>query len=59
MPPAVDPFLFSMPPAIFAQIVDWFVNDTSQGPLLQQVWVTLEETCLGFLIGSVGGDVCG
>ena len=48
-----------MPPAIFAQIVDWFVNDTSQGPLLQQVWVTLEETCLGFLIGSVGGDVCG
>jgi len=55
----IDPFFFSMPSAIFAQIIDWFVNGTSQGPLLTQVWVTLEETFLGFLIGSVGGIVCG
>ncbi|PTB19735.1 ABC transporter permease [Trinickia symbiotica] len=55
----IDPFFFSMPSLIFAQIVDWFVNGTSQGPLLVQVWVTLEETMLGFLIGAVGGIVCG
>jgi NitT/TauT family transport system permease protein len=55
----IDPFFFSMPSAIFAQIVDWFENGTSQGPLLTQVWVTLEETALGFLIGSIAGVFCG
>src|SRR6201996_2364378 len=55
----IDPFFFSMPSAIFAQIVDWFVNGTAQGPLLTQVWVTLEETGLGFIIGAIGGIVCG
>jgi NitT/TauT family transport system permease protein len=55
----IDPFFFSMPSLIFAQIVDWFLNGTSQGPLLLQVWVTLEETFLGFVIGSAGGIVCG
>jgi len=55
----IDPFFFSMPSLIFLQIVDWFQNGTSQGPLLLQVWVTLEETILGFLIGAVAGVVCG
>ncbi|WP_439654800.1 ABC transporter permease [Trinickia terrae] len=55
----IDPFFFSMPSLIFLQIIDWFQNGTSQGPLLVQVWVTLEETLLGFLIGSAGGIVCG
>ncbi|KAA1010713.1 ABC transporter permease [Paraburkholderia panacisoli] len=55
----IDPFFFSMPSAIFEQIVDWLVNGTSQGPLLTQVWVTLEETGLGFIIGSVAGIFCG
>ncbi|AXF19105.1 ABC transporter permease [Burkholderia pyrrocinia] len=55
----IDPFFFSMPSLIFDQIQDWFVNGTSQGPLLTQVWVTLEETTIGFLIGSVAGVICG
>ncbi|WP_175779867.1 ABC transporter permease [Burkholderia anthina] len=55
----IDPFFFSMPSLIFDQIQDWFVNGTSQGPLLTQVWVTLEETAIGFLIGSVAGVICG
>ncbi|QCP48533.1 ABC transporter permease [Trinickia violacea] len=55
----IDPFFFSMPSLIFLQIVDWFQNGTSQGPLLVQVWVTLEETLLGFFIGSIAGIVCG
>ncbi|WP_035807170.1 ABC transporter permease [Cupriavidus basilensis] len=55
----IDPFFFSMPSLIADQIYDWFVNGTSQGPLLAQVAVTLEETGLGFLIGSVAGVICG
>ncbi|AOK11461.1 ABC transporter permease [Burkholderia vietnamiensis] len=55
----IDPFFFSMPSLIFEQIQDWFVNGTSQGPLLTQVWVTLEETAIGFVIGSVAGVICG
>ena len=55
----IDPFFYSMPSAIAAQIVEWMRHGTSQGPLWQQVWVTLEETLLGFLIGAVGGVICG
>lgn len=55
----IDPFFFSQPTLIFAQLQDWFINGTSQGPLLTQVWVTLEETTIGFLIGSVAGVLCG
>jgi NitT/TauT family transport system permease protein len=55
----IDPFFFSMPSLIYQQLVEWFTNGTSQGPLLVQVLVTLEETGLGFLIGSVAGIVCG
>ncbi len=55
----IDPFFFSQPTLIFAQLQDWFANGTSQGPLLTQVWVTLEETTIGFLIGSVAGVLCG
>lgn len=55
----IDPFFYSMPSMIWDQIVDWMVNGTSQGPLWEQVLVTLEETVLGFLIGAAGGVVCG
>jgi len=55
----IDPFFFSMPSQIIAQIVTWSVEGTAQGPLWQQVLVTLEETTLGFLIGSVLGVICG
>ncbi|AYZ66786.1 ABC transporter permease [Burkholderia multivorans] len=55
----IDSFFFSQPTLIFAQLQDWFANGTSQGPLLTQVWVTLEETTIGFLIGSVAGVLCG
>ncbi len=55
----IDPFFYSMPTLIVAQIYTWIVHGTSQGPLWQQVLVTLEETVLGFLIGAAGGIVCG
>ncbi|WP_395826289.1 ABC transporter permease [Collimonas sp.] len=55
----IDPFFFSQPTLIVVQIYDWIVEGTSQGPLWVQVLVTLEETVLGFLIGSVAGVICG
>lgn len=55
----IDPFFFSQPSLIVMQIIDWSINGTSQGSLWVQVLVTLEETVLGFLIGSVGGVIAG
>jgi NitT/TauT family transport system permease protein len=55
----IDPFFYSQPTAIYEQLVVWFRDGTSQGPLLTQVWVTLEETLIGFFIGAVGGVICG
>jgi NitT/TauT family transport system permease protein len=55
----IDPFFFSMPSQIAGQIWIWMTEGTSQGPLWVQVLVTLEETTLGFLIGSVAGIICG
>jgi NitT/TauT family transport system permease protein len=55
----IDPFFFSMPSAIWARLVDWFTNGTAQGPLMQQIWVTLREALFGFLIGSVSGVIFG
>ncbi|GAB2830334.1 ABC transporter permease [Comamonas piscis] len=55
----IDPFFYSMPSMIWNQIVEWMRDGTSQGPLWQQVLVTLEETVIGFLIGSIAGVICG
>jgi len=55
----IDPFFYSMPSLIWGQIVEWVQNGTSQGSLWMQVAVTLEETVIGFLIGSIAGVICG
>jgi NitT/TauT family transport system permease protein len=55
----IDPFFYSMPSMIWGQIVEWARDGTSQGSLWMQVAVTLEETVIGFLIGSVAGVICG
>ena len=55
----IDPFFFSQPSLIVIQIYDWIMEGTSQGPLWVQVMVTLEETVLGFLLGSVFGVIAG
>ena len=55
----IDPFFYSQPSLIWAQIVEWARDGTSQGPLWVQIAVTLEETIIGFVIGGVGGIVCG
>jgi NitT/TauT family transport system permease protein len=55
----IDPFFYSMPSMIWDQIVEWTRDGTSQGSLWRQVAVTLEETVIGFLIGSIAGVICG
>ena len=55
----IDPFFFASPSGIWEQIITWFTEGTSMGPLWLQIWVTLEETFLGFVIGAVGGVLCG
>jgi len=55
----VDPFFFAMPSTIAAKLLEWIREGTPQGSLLVQIAVTLEETVLGFLIGSVLGVLCG
>jgi len=55
----IDPFFWGQPSGIWAQIVKWVTQGTAQGPLWQQIAVTLEETILGFVIGVVLGIIFG
>jgi NitT/TauT family transport system permease protein len=55
----VDPFFYGQPSGIAAQLMKWVQAGTAQGPLWEQIVVTLEETVLGFLIGVVLGVIFG
>ena len=57
--PMIDPFFWGQPSGVWNQIVTWVTQGTAQGPLLEQIAVTLEETLLGFAIGVVLGIVFG
>jgi NitT/TauT family transport system permease protein len=48
-------FFFGEPVKIFRVIWEWF----SQGTIYQHLWVTLQETALAFVIGSVLGLAVG
>ena len=55
----IDPFFFGRPSEIARKIWTWATVGTPDGPLWDQVWVTVEEALLGFLIGVVGGVIFG
>ncbi|MET9217545.1 ABC transporter permease [Streptomyces sp. NPDC003300] len=55
----VDPFYSGKPSGICSKLWDWVRDGTSQGPLWDQVWVTLQETLMGFGIGVTLGVVLG
>jgi NitT/TauT family transport system permease protein len=55
----IDAFFFGSPLGIVERLADWAVNGTAYGSLWFQIWVTLEEAVLGFLVGVAGGIVCG
>lgn len=55
----MDAFFFSSPSAITMRLAEWVVDGTSEGPLWFHLWVTMEESLLGFFSGSVAGIVAG
>ena len=55
----IDPFFWGQPSGIWQQIVTWVTQGTAQGPLWEQIAVTLEEAILGFVIGVVLGVIFG
>lgn len=55
----IDPFFFGQPSDVVIQIWVWATRGTAQGPLWQQILVTLEEAVLGFIIGVVFGIILG
>jgi NitT/TauT family transport system permease protein len=51
----IDAFFFGQPSGIWDKLVEWLRDGTAIGPLWWQVWVTIYEAGMGFLIGSVLG----
>jgi NitT/TauT family transport system permease protein len=51
----IDVFFFGEPSGVWHQLDTWVHSGTSQGPLWQQVWVTTQETVVGFAGGVVLG----
>ena len=57
--PVIDPFFWGQPSGIWNQLVTWVQQGTAQGPLWEQIAVTLEEAIIGFFIGSALGVIFG
>ncbi len=55
----IDEFFFAKPSDIVARIYTWITEGTSEGPLWYHLWVTMEESLLGFFSGSIAGIVAG
>jgi NitT/TauT family transport system permease protein len=55
----IDPFNFSMPSKIWDQIYTWVMHGTALGSLGEQIWFTLQEALLGWVIGVIAGVVFG
>ena len=51
----LPPFFFSNPVDVGKQVVDWFVT----GVIWKHLWITLWESILAFVIGSIGGVAVG
>src|SRR5258708_10444656 len=51
----VDKFFFGQPSGIAQRLYTWITEGTALGPLWEQVAVTMQETVLGFLVGSILG----
>src|SRR6201996_9389938 len=51
----LPPFFFSNPIDVFTQVIDWFVT----GAIWKHLAITLWESILAFVIGSLGGVLVG
>ncbi|WP_286142109.1 MULTISPECIES: ABC transporter permease [unclassified Mycobacterium] len=55
----LDPFFYSKPSLIWARLAEWFTIGTQFGSIWLQIFTTVEEAVLGFLIGTVAGVTLG
>jgi NitT/TauT family transport system permease protein len=55
----IDEFFFSKPTDIADRLYVWSTEGTSEGPLWYHLWVTMEESILGFLSGAIAGIIAG
>ncbi|MEI9424576.1 ABC transporter permease [Mesorhizobium sp. Cs1299R1N1] len=55
----IDPFFYATPSAIVQRLYEWTTEGTSEGPLWYHLYVTMEESVLGFVTGSVAGIIIG
>lgn len=55
----IDPFFYSSPSMIAQKLMEWCTTGTSEGPLWYHLWVTMEESLLGFFSGAIAGVVAG
>ena len=55
----MDEFFFSRPSAIAARLYEWMTEGTAEGPLWYHLWVTMEESLLGFFSGAIAGVIAG
>ncbi|WP_280347460.1 ABC transporter permease [Nocardia neocaledoniensis] len=55
----IDPFFYSKPSLIFDRLVEWFTEGTQFGSIWLQIFTTVQEAVLGFVIGTVAGIVLG
>jgi len=55
----VDKFFFGQPLGIWNSLVHLFTVGTAFGSIWENLWVTVQEALLGFLLGTAGGVVIG
>ncbi len=55
----LDKFTYGSPAGVVTQLKTWFTQGTATGSIWHNIGVTMEETVLGFLIGTVAGVVLG
>ncbi|MBI4276023.1 MAG: ABC transporter permease, partial [Rhizobiales bacterium] len=53
--PLMPPFFFSTPADVAARIVKWFW----EGTIWRHLWITLAESTLAFVFGSIAGILVG
>ncbi|MDT0469568.1 ABC transporter permease [Streptomyces gibsoniae] len=55
----VDPFFFGQPSGIWQRLIDLFQHGTQFGSFYQNIWTTIEEALVGFVVGALTGIVFG
>jgi NitT/TauT family transport system permease protein len=55
----IEEFTYGRPSGVVTQLKTWFFDGTEVGSLGKQIWVTMEETLIGFAIGVSLGIVLG